>query len=265
MCIYMQLGERYPPQKITDNFVGKSMPDWKQARDYAFTKNLTVEGWVWEFLRRNPDYRKDFEATVQGEQAHLKGRKAGFPPWSIPSSMLDAKGMTPRDQMALEWRMKPGYLPDPASDSGYRELSPAFPVLLRDEGEARQFFVPLDRRDDTYPVREGNAVLVFNLRISIEPQLKSARQHLKYLKIRVKKQSGKNFMPARFRLYLRLLDAKEAKATTSQIIKILKRRYGLPNTVEHGYQMTDRVSDDLKAARNLRDNPFALFNMHPTK
>ncbi len=40
------------------------MPDWKNEADYAFTEDLTPEGWAWEFLLRNRCYQTDFE-TVQ--------------------------------------------------------------------------------------------------------------------------------------------------------------------------------------------------------
>jgi hypothetical protein len=35
-------------------------PNWRNEEDYAFTENLTAAGWAWEFLRRNPEYRADF-------------------------------------------------------------------------------------------------------------------------------------------------------------------------------------------------------------
>jgi hypothetical protein len=38
------------------------MPDWRHAEDYAFTADLTRHQWAWEFLRRNPDYRRQWAA-----------------------------------------------------------------------------------------------------------------------------------------------------------------------------------------------------------
>ncbi len=35
-------------------------PDWREAGAYAFTQSLNVAQWTWEFLRRNPDYRRDW-------------------------------------------------------------------------------------------------------------------------------------------------------------------------------------------------------------
>ena len=34
------------------------MPDWRNPADYEYTADLTLHGWAWEFLRRNPEYRE---------------------------------------------------------------------------------------------------------------------------------------------------------------------------------------------------------------
>src|SRR5689334_15892912 len=35
-------------------------PNWKVDADYAYTAQLDDQGWAWEFLRRNPEYREDW-------------------------------------------------------------------------------------------------------------------------------------------------------------------------------------------------------------
>jgi len=34
--------------------------DWRNPDDYAFTQDLSPELWAWQFLRRNPQYHKDY-------------------------------------------------------------------------------------------------------------------------------------------------------------------------------------------------------------
>lgn len=41
------------------------MPDWKDPGDYHFTQDLTSELWAWQFLRRNPEYRKDYQWFIE--------------------------------------------------------------------------------------------------------------------------------------------------------------------------------------------------------
>jgi hypothetical protein len=41
-----------------------SWPDWRDPASYNYTRDLTREGWAWEFLRRNPNYRKSWRDQV---------------------------------------------------------------------------------------------------------------------------------------------------------------------------------------------------------
>ncbi len=42
-------------------------PNWKNDTDYNYTKRLDGPGWAWEFLRRNPDYRNDYDDLIAGQ------------------------------------------------------------------------------------------------------------------------------------------------------------------------------------------------------
>lgn len=35
-------------------------PDWQNASTYEYTETLNLEGWAWEFLRRNPEYKAEW-------------------------------------------------------------------------------------------------------------------------------------------------------------------------------------------------------------
>jgi len=39
--------------------------DWRNPDDYSFTQDLSPELWAWQFLRRNPDYRKDYDWFIR--------------------------------------------------------------------------------------------------------------------------------------------------------------------------------------------------------
>ena len=39
-------------------------PDWRHPNDYSYTAALSAERWAWEFLRRNPEYRHDWQAFI---------------------------------------------------------------------------------------------------------------------------------------------------------------------------------------------------------
>jgi hypothetical protein len=45
-------------------------PDWRRGETYEYTRDLPRRGWAWEFLRRNPDYRREWvppldKATIE--------------------------------------------------------------------------------------------------------------------------------------------------------------------------------------------------------
>ena len=42
--------------------------DWRNHKDYEFTKLLTSEGWAWEFLRRNPECKKEWEKALEKDK-----------------------------------------------------------------------------------------------------------------------------------------------------------------------------------------------------
>jgi len=46
--------------------------DWKNEEDYDYTEKHTPELWAWEFLRRNPDYIKDWNKALRTYQKNHK-------------------------------------------------------------------------------------------------------------------------------------------------------------------------------------------------
>jgi hypothetical protein len=38
--------------------------DWRSAAAYAYLDELNPAGLAWEFLRRNPDYQRDYRAAA---------------------------------------------------------------------------------------------------------------------------------------------------------------------------------------------------------
>jgi Family of unknown function (DUF6499) len=40
-------------------------PDWRNAAAYAYLQNLNRAELAWEFLRRNPNYHRDFRAAAR--------------------------------------------------------------------------------------------------------------------------------------------------------------------------------------------------------
>ncbi|MDZ5696742.1 transcriptional regulator domain-containing protein [Chelativorans sp. M5D2P16] len=50
-------------------------PDWRNEKAYAYTARLTRREWAWEFLRRNPEFRRQLAIAVR-QATCSKGRAA---------------------------------------------------------------------------------------------------------------------------------------------------------------------------------------------
>lgn len=72
--------------------------DWRSAAAYADTVSLSVSGWAWEFLRRNPDYRAETRAAAPRSTARaavarrwgLSCRRGSGPQRPRHGALLDA-------------------------------------------------------------------------------------------------------------------------------------------------------------------------------
>ncbi|WP_407941759.1 transcriptional regulator domain-containing protein [Mesorhizobium neociceri] len=47
--------------------------EWQDERSYDYTARLTLRGWAWEFLRRNPAFQRDLSAVRQQANALSRG------------------------------------------------------------------------------------------------------------------------------------------------------------------------------------------------
>lgn len=54
----------------------EELPDWRDARAYDYTAQLSRREWAWEFLRRNSDFQRDL--TVALENVEYRERCTSF-------------------------------------------------------------------------------------------------------------------------------------------------------------------------------------------
>jgi hypothetical protein len=99
---------------------GDAVPDWRNAKHYAYTKRLTLHQWAWEFLRRNRRYRDawgrlaELDFIEQMAQQSEVFKAAGYT-WGLSRPIdpaLDAR----LAQFTLFWSLSSGlftgYLPN---------------------------------------------------------------------------------------------------------------------------------------------------------
>ena len=58
-------------------------PDWRSPSDYEYLRQLDRAELAWEFLRRNPDYKKDFGRIDEKVKRTRPDMVAVGEPWGL--------------------------------------------------------------------------------------------------------------------------------------------------------------------------------------
>jgi hypothetical protein len=220
------------------------LPDWRNPDDYRFPRNFPAFRWAWEFLRRNPDYRKDWSAALsrfhsktgefqehkdwmdrlrRGEHLVLPGELGTEDPddplFYLPVGEVEKWGL----------RVLVNPFTDHPADLGFH---PGGILRVMKEGES------LKSRGPAYPI------VVFDLHYHLKPQLEALIPRLEH----VRKSLGIELKQARhhrelWQRYLRLLDADLDGRTPRQIADVLQHE-------EIGVH-EGKVWDRLQAAKKI--------------
>lgn len=160
-------------------------PDWKKAEDYEYTQLLDAKGWAWEFLRRNPEYRKDYRALCSGEY-----KESGYEPakltgetdnqWRgrcIHDEDVDPIKITPEQNLARKWGLYSS-LYDPVKtapelagdDPPLRFDVDVRPIFIRKFDDLNDLPVDVETGEETV-IRQDRLVTVFDLTGPVGPQV----------------------------------------------------------------------------------------------
>ncbi len=222
------------------------MPNWKDPK--AYPKDLDRAGWAWEFMRRNQTYRTDYaRVAASWEKVPRIGRL------HFSGKAYDV------DRLARDLGAKWGQL-DPIANpdqDGVPRFFLAGPI--EPDSEQVQTFYCEHEESGLVLQRPEFATLTFDLRRPLPPQLRRAESLLVIRRkgisvVRPARSSEKQWL-----LYLRVLDAKEAGAKTSQIIDAIYAYRKLREAINRKYAAQDTVADHLKRAQQLRDDPLSLI------
>lgn len=206
------------------------VPDWRRVDDYGDTEAWSDRRWRWEFTRRRPDYRQDFEAAWDGsseldplaidldaEEIDRLFRSRGvraLPFWHANARKYGLGRFY--DPIIGDWF---GFGPEGTSEWNSGLIVGGvdrWQSFINEEGEVAEA-----ERPHLLP-------LTFDLRRPLAPQLKIAREtlarhqaffHSKHAKPEAPRRSTRAIKQhkANWLRYLRLLDARAAGASLSQM------------------------------------------------
>ena len=203
------------------------IPDWRDASGYAHCESWDLDRWRWEFLRRREDYRADYIAAYQDEVEagyvnplkyegfffHEGAESYGLgeffapaisvwkdygPSWSDPEVMLTP----PPDAGERWWQIKT--LTFDLSKPIAPQVHAAKVFLLAEQGLAN--LTPQEQMTLAYGAEHSGG-----RDIPIDEFVKELNYSPRAPKV----------SPTKWALYLRVLDAREAGASLSQIAEIL--------------------------------------------
>lgn len=207
------------------------VPDWIDENAYRFTKRLTASQWAWEFLRRNPAYRDQWQTFIMTwrelEAAYGKPSQRDIAAWKRdPRAWVPAKECAGSDckvdgdkvliecALGARWGFYK-FPPDPADDDPVGEGR-----LTWREVESVPCLVGVDENCHRESVE--NVQVSFDLALPLVAQLLSAKRQLQ-IEQRRRIKSGLILSPRitahgeSLRRQLRLLDALEVGAEPEQI------------------------------------------------
>ncbi len=205
--------------------VEHSSPDWQRLEDYAFADSANAGRWAWEFLRRNPGYRRDHARFMQTWRA------------------LEADYGSPPNRDFLRWKQDPrAWVPAEAASGGECRVDEDKVLIECALGAKYGFYkFPPDPADDDPDIEwrplpetppfedcegiEHGITLCFDPALPLRPQLEAAGRRLAARQASLRRQ-GLRMKRVRDRrdrwlACLRLLDAETAGASDEAIAVVL--------------------------------------------
>ena len=206
--------------------------NWKTAKEYPSPTKMNGVSLAWEFLRRNPEYQKDFD--------------------DFSKVAPGIKYNHVRKKIMEKWFLNPptkSFVPNPLDDKP-KGLGLFFDKYPR-------CYQTITNNPTKYP---NDKVVVFNLKIPLERQLKEAKKFLKK-ELKESKIKPRESSPVKHALlrYLRVLDAK-AEGNNNSIIGNFfykkKKNYAATSYAE-------RIRLDFNRAKEYRDKTYIFLIDYP--
>ena len=225
--------------------------NWRNNDDYQYTHRITRLQWAWEFLRRNPEYQKEWLNAARQRAEELRQRKKRNPRISLKISDILESG-----EALVNWGINQ-YVNPATHNLGFKALTAGmclFPTHSQLISGSDQITPITPRRGIQVDIENfdvtRHVLAILDIKLPLGPQIKNitARSKIRQEKLLgvTLKQGRRNTDP--FRLYIRHLDAlADVTATPSEIQEILYHNFASAQTTFHQNEI---------AAKELRDGGY---------
>lgn len=215
-------------------------PDWKNADSYIFPSATDLHQWAWEFMRRCPDYEREYE--------RLDAIREGCPDEVLEDCFYHWV-QDSENRYACSFR------------TGARNTADNTPPIFT------AAWLDMSRSDSPIfinPTHDFHVSVRYNLTLPIEEQLRYVQSELRNAQSEFEKKAKyktiKKLSIPKFPLYIRLIDAIHADASSRDIAKYLYcETQGWVN------KRTKQIADNKNSAIILRDYGFRQIPYLRTK
>ena len=193
--------------------------DWRKLEDYAYLKGFDLHAWAWEFLRRNPEYRKAYFAL---EAMATKGILQEIEQDGAKREAFWALHVAATEPWGLKLPANPRYPYGKEPVFFTRRAGVTMPSAWK---------APDPAPEDPWPGYPATLVLQFDLHYSPDVLAAIAAEQLTQCAHRLQQEFAafeplaprktRRFQAGNFVRYLRILDAEQSGATPAKMIQAL--------------------------------------------
>jgi len=226
-------------------------PDWRIKDDYKYVSSSSlseIEFYAWQFLRRNPEYQRDYEK----ELAKYYERERNTPPDERGFGLF--WGLLPEDpNIAAKWGLQA--LINPNENSPFILFDRKYGRLILGKNYRTLIGYPEEYESVSESMVPDNKVaIVFEMRLAITPQIKFAKKKLIEFQKEIKKTTSikiKRFIKPRVSLwrdFLRVYDAYTEGIKRKEIASII---FPKDKNIYPNYNASKKVASYKKKADKL--------------
>ncbi len=210
-------------------------PDWRDPSCYEYTAELTFPQWAWEFLRRNPKYRQDWdrwglENDVSAQT--LDRLLSGETPQIAPTTKAFEQAAIDAAKWGLNQPLNPSMVP---------RAGEPFPVWRKELLGQRTYLLNRQHAAETIAKAPDEVIYIgLDLRLRLTPQIGFLKQVFKNeRKDETRKLRGLSPVPPypkvtknqkdKFPAYIRTLDSDSIGVPFEEVAQVLWASYGNAN------------------------------------
>ncbi len=252
-----------PKKKNLETYILPTSKGWRNEKNYDYMDNHTPELWAWEFLRRNPKYRKDWVSAMKMRKDEIIKHKKEkhldcplFPPNCIKE--YDQPEKIYFEGARNKWGLYFDEIINPNIDKP--RVDQTYSLFW-----SNNYFLGKDDLDFLPDLKKYEVLIAIDLEQGIQSQLERYKYILEdYQKdqevhsdLVVQKVKNKKIY---WKDYIRILDAKENNAETREIASIIFPKLGNSHPDYNGNKM---VIDSYDAAKKIRDENYKKILQKP--